>query len=235
MELKIRVLIVDDEHLARRRIAALLKNDPEVEVIGMAANAREALRFLEKEDADLIFLDIQMPGMDGFAFLKSLQQDPPPVVVFVTAFDEHAVRAFEAQALDYILKPYDEERFQKALSRAKKLVEKRQPKKTLQRLPVKVGDKYVFVRIDDVNWIEAEGKYARLHTRTSSYLLRGGLQQLESQLDSERFLRIHRSAIVNVDRIREIRTLFHGDSEAILQDGTRLTVSRRYRSNLLKN
>jgi two-component system, LytTR family, response regulator len=235
MELKIRVLIIDDEHLARRRIASLLRNDRDVEVIGMAASSREALRILEKEDADLIFLDIQMPGMDGFEFLGSLQQDPPPVVVFVTAFDEHAIRAFEAQALDYILKPYDEERFQKALNRAKRLVKKREPKKPLHRLSVKVGDKWVFVRLDDVDWIEAEGKYARLHTATSSYLLRGGLQQLESQLDGERFLRIHRSAIVNVDRIREIRALFHGDSEAILRDGTRLTVSRRYRSNLLKN
>jgi len=179
-----------------------------------------------------VFLDIQMPRMDGFEFLRSLKQDPAPVVIFVTAFDDHAIKAFDAQALDYLLKPFDNDRFQTALLRAKKQIEKRVTPKALHRMAVRLADKWLFLKTTDIDWIEAEGKYARLHVGASSYLRREALRELESQLDSDLFVRIHRSTLVNVDRIREVRALFHGDYEAILHDGTRLTVSRRYRSKL---
>ncbi len=223
----------DDEHLARRRIASLLKDERDVEVIGMASSGEEALRILEKQNVDLIFLDVRMPKMDGFELLRALDQEPAPVIIFVTAFDEHAIRAFDEQALDYLLKPYDEERFHKALNRARKQVRKREAPKAVNRMAVKLEDRWLFLKVEDIDWIEAEGKYARLHVRGSSYLRRETLRQLESQLDAEVFVRIHRSIIVNLDRIREVRAMFHGDCEAILRDGTKLTVSRRYRSRLL--
>ncbi len=228
----IRVLIVDDEHLARRRVASLLKSERDVEIVGSVGSGSEALRVVEKQDVDLIFLDIQMPKMDGFEFLRTLNLDPAPAVIFVTAFDDHAIRAFDAQALDYLLKPYDEERFRKALLRARKQLEKRPTPKALHRMAVKLADKWLFVKADEIDWIEAEGKYARLHVGGTSYLRREALLQLESQLDSNTFVRIHRSTIVNIDRIREIHALFHGDFEAVLRDGTRLTVSRRNRFKL---
>jgi two-component system LytT family response regulator len=228
----IRALIVDDEHLARRRVASLLKDERDVEVVGSVGSGVEALKLIEKQDVDLIFLDIQMPKMDGFEFLRALQLDPAPVVIFITAFDDHAIQAFEAQALDYLLKPYDEERFRKALARARKQLEKRSSPKALHRMAVKLADRWLFVKADEIDWIEAEGKYARLHVGPATYLRRDGLQQMESQLDPNVFVRIHRSTIVNVDRIREVRALFHGDFEAVLRDGTCLTVSRRYRARL---
>ena len=229
---KIRVLIVDDEHLARRRIAALLRDDHDVDIVATASNGAEALRITEKQDVDLILLDVQMPKMDGFEFLRALNQDPAPAIIFVTAYDEHAIRAFEAQALDYLLKPFDEDRFQKALLRAKKHIEKRTTPAALHRMAVKLADKWLLLKSEEIDWIEAEGKYTRLHVGASSYLRREALHQLESQLDANLFVRIHRSIIVNIDRIREVRSLFHGDYEAILRDGKRLTVSRRYRSKL---
>jgi two-component system, LytTR family, response regulator len=232
MELKIRTLIVDDEHLARRRIASLLKNDSDIEVVGSAGSADEALRIMESQDVDLIFLDIQMPRTDGFEFLRAIPQEPGPAVIFVTAFDQHAVRAFDEQAIDYLLKPYDEERFRKALSRAKKQIERHAEPKTKNRIAVRLGEKWLLIRSVEIDWIEAEGKYTRLHVGGSSYLRREGLSQMEAELDAGTFVRIHRSTIVNVDRIREVRALFHGDYEAVLHDGTKLTVSRRYRSKL---
>lgn len=229
----IHVLIVDDEHLARRRVAALLHGESDVEVVASVGSAAEALRVVEKTEVDLIFLDVQMPQMDGFEFLRVLDMDPAPAVIFVTAFDEHAIRAFDAQALDYLLKPYDEDRFRRALSRARKQLEKRTvTRKTLNRMAVKLADKWLLVKADEIDWIEAEGKYARLHVGATTYLRRDTLQQLESELDSSVFVRIHRSTIVNIDRIKEVHALFHGDFEVVLRDGARLTVSRRYRPRL---
>ncbi|MBI4472974.1 MAG: response regulator transcription factor [Acidobacteria bacterium] len=228
----LRLLIVDDEPLARRRIASLVRDDHDVEIVGSAASGEEALRIVPRQNIDLIFLDVQMTKMDGFEFLRALNQDPAPAVIFVTAYDEHAIKAFDAQALDYLLKPFDEDRFRKALLRAKKQIEKRRTPKALHRVALKLADRWLFVKADEIDWIEAEGKYARLHIGGSSYLRRESLQQLESQLDPNLFVRIHRSTMVNVDRIKEVRAMFHGDYEAVLRDGTRLTVSRRYRSKL---
>ncbi len=232
MELRIRTLIVDDEHLARRRIASLLKTDPDIEVVGSAASAEDGLRIMEAQEVDLVFLDIQMPRTNGFEFLRAIPQEPAPAVIFVTAFDEHAVRAFDEQAVDYLLKPYDDERFRKALRRAKKQIAKRVTPKAKSRIAVRVGEKWLFIKSEDIDWIEAEGKYTRLHVAGSTYLRREGLAQMESELDAATFVRIHRSTVVNIDRIREIRALFHGDYEAVLHDGTKLTVSRRYRAKL---
>ncbi len=229
---KILALIVDDEPLARRRSASLLRGQRDLVIAGDVSSGMEALRVMEKQNIDLIFLDIQMPGMDGFEFLQTINQDPAPAVIFVTAFDDHAIRAFDAQALDYLLKPFDDERFHKALDRAITRIRKPITPRALHRMAVKLSDKWMLLKTDEIDWIEAEGKYTRLHVGSSSYLRREALRQLEAQLDSAVFVRIHRSTVVNVDRIREVRALFHGDYEAVLSDGTRLTVSRRYRSKL---
>jgi two-component system LytT family response regulator len=245
----IRVLIVDDEPLARRRLKGLLARDAEVEVVGSCAGGAEALRLTREESPDLIFLDVQMPRMDGFEFLRALGPDRRPRIIFVTAHDQYALQAFDVHALDYLLKPFDDERFGLALRRAKEqlhehaeaapdsrvesLLEALRSKSSgLDRVLVKADGRAFFVRTDEIDWIEAEGKYVRLHAGQQSYLLRAGISELELQLEPKKFLRIHRSTIVNVERIKEMRPWFHGEYEVVLNDGTRLRLSRRYRSKL---
>lgn len=245
----IRTLIVDDEPLARRRLQSLLGKDSEVLVVGSCASGLEALKLAHEQSPDLIFLDVQMPRMDGFEFLRAMKLEKLPQVIFVTAYDAYALQAFEVSALDYLLKPFDDERFRKALLRAKErlfdqsgidsndrilsLLETLQPKsRSLDRVLIKMGERAFFLRTDEIDWIEAEGKYVRLHAGQRSYLLREGIGELELQLDAEKFLRIHRSTIVNIDRIKEMHPWFHGDYEIILLDGTRLSLSRRYRVRL---
>ncbi len=240
------VMLVDDEPLARGKLRRLLADEADVEVVGEAGSAEEARAKLEELDPDLLFLDIQMPGQDGFALLESLPPDRLPAVVFVTAYDEHAVRAFEVNALDYLLKPFDRERLGLALERAREalarrdgagldeqlrsmLQELRGEQPYLDRFVVRSVGRIVFVRAADVDWIEAAGNYVRLRIGKESHLLRETMSSLETRLDPKVFARIHRSTIVNIDRIRELNHIFHGDYSVLLRDGTRLTLSRGYR------
>lgn len=247
----IRALIVDDEPLARERIAALLAPDPEVDIAGTCVDGVAAVDAIRDLAPDLVFLDVQMPEVDGFEVVARIGVDRMPVVVFVTAFDRHALKAFDAHALDYLLKPFDEDRFREALSRAKSairaaraadleermralLAERDAADRPLDRLVVKESGRLVFVRVDEVDWIEADGNYVRLHCGAASHMLREALGALESRLDPNRFVRIHRSTVVNLDRIREIQPLFHGEYRVVLEDGTRLTLSRGYRDRLTR-
>ena len=244
--MKIRTLIVDDEPLARQRLRTLLDADPDIDLVGECGNGREALTALEKSRPDLMFLDVQMPVLDGFGVLEALTGRVLPVVIFVTAHDTYALKAFEVHALDYLLKPFDRSRFHAALKRAKDQVKKdRLPDidqrlldllqdrpRASGRLVVKSAGRVTFVRIEDIDWIEAAGNYVRLHTGKEDHLLRESLSGLEAKLDRARFVRIHRSTIVNVERIRELQPAFHGDYVFILHDGTELALSRSYRDSL---
>jgi two-component system LytT family response regulator len=242
----IRVCVIDDEPIACRKILGLLKDDAEVEVIKVCSNGEEASEAVQKLTPDLIFLDVQMPSMDGFEVLASLQHlDQMPYVIFVTAYDRYAIRAFEVHALDYLLKPFDKKRFADALSRAKSqifqdagksynkdlaalLKEAKLHPQSLERLVINNR----VLRTDEIDWIEAQGKYASIHTRQDSHLVREGMNSFEAELDPKKFVRIHKSTIVNIDRIERIQPMFHGDYRIILRNGTVLTVSRRYRQKL---
>jgi two-component system LytT family response regulator len=249
MKNTIRVLIIDDEPLARRRLAKLLRDDAEVEVIGECANGREAIAAIEAEQPDLLFLDVQMPEIDGFAVLAAIDEDKMPLVIFVTAFDQYALRAFEVHAVDYLLKPFDRARFAGAFEQAKHrlksergeqmsartlalLEELKAQSKYLERLIIKSGGRVFFIKSDDIDWIEAEGKYVRLHVGKDSHLLREAISTLESRLDPKKFLRIHRSHIVNIERIKELEPWFHNEYRVILRDGTKLMMSRSCRKRL---
>jgi two-component system LytT family response regulator len=246
--MKIRTLIVDDEPLARDRLRQLLQNEPEIEITGECADGREAVAAIQKTPPDLIFLDVQMPELDGFGVIEAMGTGPAPVIVFVTAFDQFAVRAFEVHAVDYLLKPFDRERFQKALRRAIEQVKNRDAgalqqrqsavlaelpsSKTADRMAVKSGGHVVWVKLEEIDWIGSADNYAELHVRAKSHLLRETLGALETRLPPEKFVRISRSAIVNAQRIKELHRLFYGGYELVLHDGTRLTLSRRYRDKL---
>lgn len=245
----IRALLVDDESLAREMIREMLNDDPDVEIIGECVNGHEAVEFIETETPDLIFLDVQMPELGGFEVLEKIPKERMPHVIFVTAYDQYAVRAFEVHALDYLLKPFDRERFQAAWQRAKAqiirekngaldqriialLEELKAGPKYLERLVIKSGGRVFFLDTEDIDWIEAEGNYVSVHTGKKSHLLRETISSLEAQLDPKKFIRIHRSSIVKIDRIQELQPWFHGEYKIILHDGTQLTLSRNYRENL---
>ena len=249
--MKIRTLIVDDEPLGRERIRALLARDPEIDVVEECPDGRRAVAAIERSRPDLVFLDVQMPEMDGFAVLEAIAGDRMPAIIFVTAYDRYAVQAFEVHALDYLLKSFDRDRFEAALERAKEeihrsktgvlnerlagLLEDLQAKqKRLTRLVVKSGGRIVFLRVDEIDWVEAADNYVRIHAGRESHLIRETLHSLEGRLNPEKFLRIHRSTLVNVDRIRELQPIFHGDYLVKLNDGTELTLSRSYREKLLE-
>jgi two-component system LytT family response regulator len=247
--MKIRAVIVDDEPLARQRVRNLLEGDPDVEMVAEAADGQEAVALLEEHKPDLVFLDVQMPLLDGFGVLGAIERERMPVVIFVTAYDRYALRAFEVHALDYLLKPFDRERFNTALERAKAQVRRdrggevnqrllsllqdvqgaRQPP---ERLVIKSAGRVYFVRVEDIDWIEAAGNYVRLHVGKEDHLLRESMGGIEARLDGRQFLRIHRSTIVNIERVRELQPAFHGDYAVILQDGTELTLSRGYRDKV---
>ncbi|HYE73252.1 MAG TPA: LytTR family DNA-binding domain-containing protein [Blastocatellia bacterium] len=244
----IRTLIVDDEPLGRTVIREMLRGDAEIELIGECANGREAIEIISQQSPDLIFLDVQMPMMDGFELLKAIASSHLPMIIFVTAYDQYAVKAFDVHAIDYLLKPFDRERFSKALQRAKttlkqaqttevnerilSLLEEQKVKTTyLERLVIKTNGRVLFLRTDEIDWIEAEGNYVSLHVKKDSYLLRETISGLEAQLDPQKFSRIHRSQIVNLDRIKELHPWSHGEYRVILKDGTQLTLSRSYRDH----
>ncbi len=244
-----RVLIVDDEPLARETIRGLLEGDPDVEVVGECGSGAEAVGAVLEARPDVLFLDVQMPEVDGFDVLEAIGVDHVPVVIFVTAYDRFALRAFEAHALDYLLKPFDDERFEAALQRARERIRQQQggdldhrlralleevrgDRGYLRRLVVPSGHRSVFIRTEQIDWIEAERNYIRLHVGGRAYLLRENLSRIESALDPAAFCRIHRSTIVNVDRIQAVESLFRGEYLVVLHDGTKLTSGRSYRGNL---
>jgi two-component system LytT family response regulator len=245
----IRTLIVDDEPLARARVRELLGGQPDVEVMGECGNGREAIAAIRSRHPDLVFLDVQMPEVGGFGVLEALEPAQSPAVVFVTAFDEFAVRAFEVHALDYLLKPFDRPRFLQSLDRAREAVRLRREgrlddrltallahldtsRRYLRRVLVKTGSRTVLLRTSEIDWIESAGNYVRLHVGRERHLLRETMAALEEKLDPEQFVRIHRSTMVNLERVRELEPYFHGDYVLRLADGTKLTLSRTYRERL---
>jgi two-component system LytT family response regulator len=250
----IRVAIADDEPLARKRVLRFLREESDVEVVAECANGDEAVTAIRRLRPDLVFLDVQMPQMGAFDVIRAVGVERMPLAVFATAYDEYAVRAFEVQALDYLLKPFSRARFQAVLKRARGQL--RQPKKEgengrdlqarllalleqtpalsggIRRLLVKAGARVIFVNADEIDWIQAEGNYVRVHTGGAAHLVRQTLSRLEDDLDPARFARIHRSTLVNLDRIAELRPWFHGDYKVVLRDGAELTLSRTYREKL---
>ena len=244
----IRVLLVDDESLAREMLREMLQDDPQVTIVGESCNGHEALEAIRTHSPDLIFLDVQMPELGGFEVLEALGKDIPRVI-FVTAYDQYAVRAFEVHALDYLLKPFDQERFDISWQRARAqilrdrdggtdqrilalLVEMKAGNKYLERLVIKTSGRIYFLETAEIDWIEAEGNYVSVHSAKKAHLLRETISSLEAQLDPKKFLRIHRSSIVRIDRIQELQPWFHGEYRIILQNGTQLTLSRNYRDKL---
>jgi two-component system LytT family response regulator len=233
----VKVIIVDDEPLARRGIRVRLERIAGVEVVAECASGVDAVRAIRNHKPDVVFLDVQMPGMDGFAVVDEIGADDMPVTIFVTAYDTHAIRAFDASALDYLLKPIDDERFARAVDRARRRLAERRGGASIEtpavdRIIVRDRGSVFILTVDDVDWIAAEGDYVRVHTGGRGHLVRDTMASLESRLDPARFVRIHRSAIVNLSRVKEIRP--HGDRDylAVLRDGTRLKVSRTYRRRL---
>jgi two-component system, LytTR family, response regulator len=246
---KIKVLVVDDEPLARERLTTLLSQEPDVELVGPARDGEEAITAIHDDSPDLVFLDVQMPQMNGFDVIEAVGSDKMPLVIFVTAYDQHALKAFQVRALDYLLKPFDRERFTDALQRARKQLERdetgdlgrrllalvkdlRRDQPRSDRLVVKSGGRLFFLRTDEIDWVEAAGNYVRLHVGPASHLLRETMNAIEGRLDPEKFFRIHRSRIVNMERIQELQPWLNGEYAVLLRTGTRLTLSRGYREKL---
>ena len=248
---RIRVLVVDDEAPARQRLIDLLKKDPQVGSILEAANGKTAVDIIGREALDLVFLDVQMPELDGLQVMETVGAAAMPLTVFVTAYDKHAMRAFEANALDYLLKPFSDERWEAALARAKTrhaelslrefgrsvlrmLAARPQPGRYLDRLVVKGSGTTRFIRVADIDWIEGAGVYVNLHIAGRELLYRSSLNELAGHLDPMRFIRVHRSSIVNIDSILELQPISHGEFDLVLKDGHRSRVSRTYRIQLEK-
>ena len=253
--MSINVLIVDDESLARDTIQLLLAPKKEFAVVGECKNGEEAISAIRKLQPDLVFLDVQMPGKTGFDVVEEIGAENMPVVIFATAFDQYALQAFEAHALDYLLKPYDDERFDKALSRALQEIQQRkigtlgselialmgsrksddevppESQPPLERIMIKERDVVFFLKTEDIDWIESAGDYVKLHTGKKYHLLRESMAGMVGKLDAKKFVRIHRSSIVNVERIKELKPYFHGDYMVYLTGGTELRLSRRYWNN----
>jgi len=255
---KIRTVIVDDEPLAREGIRLLIQDDAPIEIVAECANGREAIEAIQTARPDLLFLDVQMPEMNGFDVLHHLTVEQWPTIIFVTAYDQYALQAFEAQALDYLLKPFSDERFYRALARAKTQIEQNrikeqnrtlrallaayqnnQSKQTLpasssylERLVIKAGGRIIFLDAHEIDWIEAADYYIALHIGNRSHVLRETMAELEAKLDPQKFLRIHRSIIVNLERITQLQAEGSGDYSVILRDGTKLKLSRRRREKL---
>ena len=230
----IRALVVDDEPLARSNVTVLLRRDPDVDLLGECSSGIEALAQIRCMQPDLLFLDVQMPECDGFDVLELLGSATPPAIVFVTAYDQYALRAFEAGALDYLLKPFDDARFRRALDRAKATL----AHGTLTRPPIssrlilKDRGEVLFVKAADIDWIEAANYYACLHVGARTHVLRRSLIELESELDPAQFCRIHRATIVNLERIRSLELNDDGEYQVVLETGARLRLSRRFRRRL---
>jgi len=248
----IRTVIVDDEAYARKKILEFLRSEKDVHVVGEAGNGTEAIRVIRAEKPDLVFLDIQMPKPDGFGVIEALGDGPLPHIVFATAYDQYALRAFEIHALDYLLKPFDRDRFRESLKRARRVIgrdkdradfarrmrslieEMRTESPYLQRFLIQSKRGTRFLRAEDVLFLEAAGSYVTLHTEAGEHLLRDTLNDLEGKLDPRVFIRTHRSFIVNAEAIEEIQRHFHGESVLLLKNGRRVKVSRNYREHFSK-
>ena len=249
----IRTLIVDDEPLARARIRRFLASEKDVEIVGECGDGRAAVADVQRLKPDLMFLDIQLPEAAGLEVVEQLADGHMPVVIFVTAYDKYALQAFDVHAIDYLLKPYTRERFARALDRARKQLSAASRSefdqrlmsllesaaaggehRHLQRLMIKSSGRIYFIKAQEVDWIGAEGNYVNLHVGREAHLLRETMSHLATKLDPDKFVRIHRSTIVNVDRVKELQPLFSGDYVAILHDGTQLNLSRAYREKSLK-
>jgi two-component system, LytTR family, response regulator len=230
----VQALVVDDESWARRNLTVLLRRDPDIGSVAECESGLEAVEEIRKSKPDLVFLDVQMPECGGFDVLELLGSDLPPTIIFVTAYDEYALRAFEAGALDYLLKPFDDARFSRALNRAKeKLAHYLPPQpRAAERLVVRTQGQVLFLSVADIDWIEAAGYYACLHVGTDTHILRRSLSELEQDLGDEKFIRIHRSIVVNLDRIRGLELQTSGEYEVVLKSKVRLRLSRRYRKRL---
>jgi two-component system LytT family response regulator len=230
---KIRTIVVDDEPLARANVSVLLRRDPAIEILSECGSGHEALQEIRDRKPDLVFLDVQMPECDGFDVLELLGCDLPPAIVFVTAYDQYALRAFEAGALDYLLKPFDNLRFDRALERAKQKIagSKDQPRRT-ERLAIHNAGEVTFLDVAQIDWIEAADYYAALHVGPRTHLLRRSLADLEQDLDPAAFCRIHRSTIVNLQRVQGLKLGEDGDYTVQMKDGVHLRLSRRYRKEV---
>jgi two-component system, LytTR family, response regulator len=230
----IQALVVDDESLARRNLTVLLDRDPDIGSVSECASGLEAIEEIRKSKPDLVFLDVQMPECGGFDVLEMLGSNLPPTIIFVTAYDEYALRAFEAGALDYLLKPFDDARFGRALNRAKEKLAHYLPpqQRAAERLVVRSQGQVLFLSVADIDWIEAAGYYACLHVGSETHVLRRSLSELESDLGDERFIRIHRSVIVNLERIHGLKLQAEGEYQVVLNSKVRLRLSRRYRKRL---
>ena len=231
---KLRTLVVDDEPLARRNLTVLLRRDPDIAIVDECGSGAEAIVEIRGSRPDLVFLDVQMPECDGFDVLELLGSDQPPVVVFVTAHDDYALRAFEAGALDYLLKPFTDARFQRALARAKQRVmhHREGRPRGAEPLIIKNAGQVVFVNIAEIDWIEAANYYSCLHVGPDTHVLRRSLAALERELQAGPFCRIHRSTIVNVERIRALELMDDGEYAVVMKTGTRLRLSRGFRKSL---
>ena len=242
----IRTLIVDDEPLARDRIKRFLRDEEDVHVVGECGNGLEAIESITHKNPDLVFLDIQMPEKTGFEVIKALPTGKLPTIIFVTAYDQYALQAFDVHALDYLLKPFNRERIKRAVARAREQIEHkrlgnlderlnslisdlRSEKKYLDRLVVKAVGRVFFLKTDEIDWIEAAGNYVKLHVGREAHMIRETMNGIEAKLDPRKFLRIHRSTVVNIDRIKELHPMFSGDYAVLLRNGTELALSRNYR------
>jgi two-component system LytT family response regulator len=249
--MKLRVVVVDDEPPARELLVTLLTREPEVELVGVATDGIEAVEVIRARSPHVVFLDIQMPGLDGFEVVSSLPSETIPKIVFVTAFSEHAVRAFEARALDYVLKPFEFDRIHTTLERVRQQLRPGstddQPQRLLDllkemksegpkwdRIAVRDGERTIFLRPSEIDWIEAEGNYVKLHAGREAHLWRAPMHEAETRLSDRGFLRVSRSVLINLDRVHAWEPLFHGDSTIVLRDGSRVTLTRTHREQFEK-
>lgn len=248
----IRAIIVDDEPLAREKVRLFSQHEPDIEIIDTCSDGNEALSSFQKVHPDLIFLDIQMPEMNGFEFLERISPGPFPGIIFITAYDEYALKAFEFHALDYLLKPYDRERFKRAVEHSRRslrsavknddsdeqikalLTSLKQPSSVLERLIVKSGGRVIFIRIEEIDWLEAAGNYVKLHTGNESHLVRETMNNLEQQLPPQKFIRVHRSTIVNIEKIKELQPYFNGEYKVILHNNAHVILSRGFKDNFIR-
>jgi len=249
VSIKVRTLIADDQLMARELLRRMLKNEPDIEIVGMPASGLEAVAAINELAPDLVFLDVRMPELDGFGVLAQINPARMPVIIFVTANDDFALRAFDVHALDYLVKPCTTDRLQRALHRARNQIQRNQAgeihrrltalledmksqPKLAERIPVKSDGRIIFLRLTDIDWVEAADNYVKLHTATESHMLRETMTALESKLPPDRFLRVSRSAMVNIEQIKELHPMFHGEYVVVLRNGAKLTLTRGYRDRL---
>ena len=248
----IRAIIVDDEPLAREKVQLFAKDETDIDIVNVCSNGHEAIAACQKFNPELLFLDIQMPEMTGFEVLKQLKTNTLPGIIFITAYDEFALRAFEFHALDYLLKPFDRGRFKKAVEHARELIHSHtqsdittkqikslldsmnQSPASLERLIVKTNGRIIFLRIDEIDWMEAAGNYVKLHVGGETHLIRETMNNLEEQLNPQKFIRIHRGTIINIEKIKELQPYFNGEYKVVLQNNIQVILSRGYRENFTK-